>query len=280
MDDPQSKLGLLNVVTLFVVIGLVTRHTGKDMRKTMYHAFRPFHDKMFLKPSFMGFLWLGVLGLFGVSFYYFLTVTANNGWINHLFPNIGYDYDAMWALMFVTIVSIIVYPAFICILDEWHYYYVVENRNFLKDATPVETGESGQTTSVATLDYSNVYQRAAYQTTVSGQSSAKSDIVAEFKENNEKHHQKNYLVKVGGFLLSVAAFVISFLVLVYLGRKYADAHYNNSFLVTFWTWLAGTVLLFIGVLLNAYFSFRKCSCKDQEITESMVKERMLQQSLY
>lgn len=271
--DPESKLGVQGWTTLLVLIMLGLFNTGKSIRRTLYYQYRP--DNFWLKeiqPEILGFLWSAALALMIVSLFYFMTVTSNNGWINHLFPNLPYDYDAMIAFMFVAIILVKGFPVLVCVLDEWNFKtqggdYEV----FFKEA-----GETAKITDTDDRARQRNVKRAAYENATAKGASG-NITVEEFKRRQSVYHDKNYLVKVGAFLLSLALLIFAVIILGFLGRKYSDAKSDYSYIVIFWTWLGAFVVTVFGVIYTGYTCFSKIDEKKVGTTTELIYNRSLEQ---
>jgi hypothetical protein len=253
MDDPHSRIGKENITLLLVLSALYFLATRGGMHQTMYQIYRPFSYPKQILPSVMGLVWgVGFL-LLSVSFYYTLTVTSNNGWINALIPNIDYSYDALWGMEFVTLALIIGWGPTVRWLDNINTY-----------------SKAGKTVAAIIPAYygsaeEEVKERAARRRVVREEQDV-SRLAPASKEAGKQsedtfinrvdmYHVYNYWVKWGCFFYVLALLGIATTVLAFLSTKYSYADEDHSFLVLFWTWVVGYGVIVFGFFYTCYVSF-------------------------
>ena len=273
MDDPHSRIGKENITLLLVLAALYFLATRGGLHQTMYQIYRPFSYPKQILPSVMGLVWgIGFL-LLSVSFYYTLTVTSNNGWINALIPNIDYSYDALWGMEFVTLALIIGWGPTVRWLDNINTY-----------------SKAGKATAAIIPGYyanadEEIKERATrrrlvakerdFTTFSTGEKKTESgdytDATKEdFIRRVDKYHTRNYWVKWGCFVYVLALLGIATTVLAFLSTKYSYADEDHSFLVLFWTWVVGYGVIVFGFFYTCYVSFfeKADSVRDKEIKDN------------
>jgi len=278
MDDPHSRIGKENITLLLVLAALYFLATRGGLHQTMYQIYRPFSYPKQILPSVMGFVWgVGFL-LLSVSFYYTLTVTSNNGWINALIPNIDYSYDALWGMEFVTLALIIGWGPTVRWLDNINTYSKYEG---VTPATIVP-GLPGYDDDVsakltrrrAVREEQDVSKLRSGSSESGGGMSSMDTFIARV----DKYHTRNYWVKWGCFVYVLALLGIATTVLAFLGTKYSYADEDHSFLVLFWTWVVGYAVIVFGFFYTCYVSFfeKAPAVRDKEIKDNfdiIVKRR-------
>ena len=267
MDDPRSRIGKENITLLLVLAALYFLATRGGLHQTMYQIYRPFSYPKQILPSVMGFVWgVGFL-LLSVSFYYTLTVTSNNGWINELIPNIDYSYDALCGMEFVTLALIIGWGPTVRWLDNINTYSKAG-----KAAAAIIPGYYGNAdeeirAGAARRRLVNEQRDVQALNKVSEAGEYTESTKASFIDRVDKYHTRNYWVKWGCFVYVLALLGIATTVLAFLSTKYSYADEDHSFLVLFWTWVVGYGVIVFGFFYTCYVSFfeKAENVRDNEI---------------
>lgn len=264
MDDPRSRIGKENITLLLVLAALYFLATRGGLHQTMYQIYRPFSYPVQILPSVMGVVWgVGFL-LLSVSFYYTLTVTSNNGWINALVPNVDYSYDALWGMEFVTLALIIGWGPTVRWLDNINTYSKAGNA--AAAVIPGYYGNADEEIRAGAARRRMVREQrdvqALNKTSESGEYTEAT--MQSFIDRVEKYHTRNYWVKWGCFFYVLALLSIATTVLAFLGTKYSYAKEDHSFLVLFWTWAVGYGVIVFGFLYTCYVSFTEKAEADRD----------------
>jgi hypothetical protein len=268
MDDPRSRIGKENITLLLVLAALYFLATRGGLHQTMYQIYRPFSYPVQILPSVMGVVWgVGFL-LLSVSFYYTLTVTSNNGWINALIPNVDYSYDALWGMEFVTLALIIGWGPTVRWLDNINTYSKAG-----KAAAAIIPGYYGNADEEIRAGAARrrmvKEQRDVQALNKTSESGEYTDAtIQSFIERVDKYHTRNYWVKWGCFFYVLALLGIATTVLAFLGTKYSYADEDHSFLVLFWTWFVGYCVIVFGFFYTCYVSFTE---KAENVRDTEIK---------
>jgi hypothetical protein len=270
MDDPHSRIGKENITLLLVLAALYFLATRGGLHQTMYQIYRPFSYPVQILPSVMGVVWgVGFL-LLSVSFYYTLTVTSNNGWINALIPNVDYSYDALWGMEFVTLALIIGWGPTVRWLDNINTYSKAGNAaaaiipGYYVDADEEIKAGAARRRMIRE-------QRDVQALNKSSELGEYTDATKQsFIDRVDKYHTRNYWVKWGCFFYVLALLGIATTVLGFLGTKYSYADEDHSFLVLFWTWFVGYIVIVFGFGYTCYVSFteKATAIRDKEIKDN------------
>lgn len=272
MDDPRSRIGKENITLLLVLAALYFLATRGGLHQTMYQIYRPFSYPKQILPSVMGVVWgVGFL-LLSVSFYYTLTVTSNNGWINALIPNVDYSYDALWGMEFVTLALIIGWGPTVRWLDNINTYSKAGKATAA--IIPGYYGTADEEIKAGAARRRLVTRERDFTTFTDNKNKETGDYpqatIDNFIERVEKYHVHNYWVKWGCFVYVLALLGIATTVLAFLSTKYSYADEDHSFLVLFWTWVVGYGVIVFGFFYTCYVSFFEKSKpdRDTEITNN------------
>lgn len=267
--DPKSLLGPLGWTLLLVLAGLVAMQSSHGVRNTLWYQYRPNNFPVDIAPFAMFIVWTTAQVALAVAFYYFLTVTSNSGWINNLFPNLSYDYDAMAGLILVCFLWMKGYGYFFWLMDSWNYTYSVQN---VKIGTQIS--ESFQ----SKVSDDSLQQRAARSTERGSLEINDKVSVVEFKQRVVMYHLNNLWVRWGMFLYSVAFLVVGTIVMAYLARKYGNGKNDHSYLVIFGLWVFTLFVILLGFIYQCYtsFGFPNNNKWESQITPSLIHRRTLE----
>ncbi len=276
--DPASKIGLDGWLAVLVVIGISITKIGPSMKNTLWYKYRTVTGLWEYGPQFIGFLAGSATVLISVAWYYFLTVTSNNGWVNELFLHQVYSYDVLLALILVYIILIKSYSWFFCMMDYWHFRYTAAPDYSKKDLAVEALNPVPSNTTLR----NRLETQVRYQTAVSG-----ANDIATFQKNMVTYNFNNNWVRWGTFvyLAAVAGFGVT--VLGFLATKYNYAPADHSYVVIFWTWTVGFILIVAAWVFNMYAVFStntsdsaKIQALTSGVTQDVVDYRNLEASVY
>jgi hypothetical protein len=223
MANPTSALGVTGWLIILVIIGISVWPTGKGVRDTLYYKYRPANMPL-VAPTVVTLFWISVLVLFDVSWAYLFRITSNTGdWVNHLFKNSPHSWDTMMALYLVTIILIKAWNPWIYFCDKLAFYMDGE----FSFEVAAKTTFSTQT---------NAYKTAQ---------GVGNEGIDTFWEKNDKYYARNYIVKAGMWLYSIALIALTATITGYYSTVYESQKNDHYYKVIYWTAFVG---LFAGVL--------------------------------
>lgn len=279
MTAPDSRVGGSAGWALIIAVILVAVYdTGYKPKRTLYYHYRPETSPKLLQPWLTGLIWTAALVLIAVSYVYFLTVEANSGWVNELFPGQKYGYDVMAALILVNLFLIKAWPAFFCTMDAFHFMMVGRSGVARKEKAVSPEGGEGAffTTGAASSNRAGLFTESYRGRTqpVNVASQAKADAAIELKQFESDayvYHSKNYFVKWGTFVYAVA--VLAFGVTVYaffITKINSSANDSHSYRVSTWTYFVAMIVQVFGLVYTIYVNFEK---EVYGFTAELVEER-------
>jgi hypothetical protein len=257
MSAPDSRVGGSAGWALIIAVILVAVYdTGYKPKRTLYYHYRPEGRPKSIDPWVTALIWTAALVLIAVSYVYFLTVEANSGWVDELFPGEKYGYDVMAALILVNLFLIKAFPAFFCTMDMFHYMTVDKNAESDSARSISSTAVESQAVSqgIATLRNRNYSAKVSPLLNQPSKPDA-IDVDAFYKESTKYHHN-NYFVKVGTFVYAVA--VLGFGVTIYaffITKFSSSAKHAHSYQVSTWTYFVALLVQVFGVIYTGYMNF-------------------------
>jgi hypothetical protein len=265
MSAPASRVGGSAGWALILAVILVAVYdTGYKPQRTLYYHYRPSGWPRSIKPWITALIWTVALVLIAVSYVYFLTVEANSGWVDELFPGQKYGYDVMAALILVNLFLIKAFPAFFCVMDMFHYMTV--KKGTIETASVESNVSTSSNQTVASLRNRN------YSTKVSPLLNQETkESVEAFRTASETYHDKNWFVKAGTFVYALA--VLGFGVTVYaffITKFNSSAKHANSYQVATWTYFVALLVQVFGLIYTGYMNF---SGSVKEFNEKVIEER-------
>lgn len=255
VNDPKSRVGEGGVVFILLLLTVFALTFGPSPRTTLYHHYRPVSWFSNIRPWVFGLLWSVGLAMILVSFYYLVTVTSNNGWINNLFPDESYSYDVAWGLQLTLIMLIVGFPSFMRWLDE-QYFYSMAGVSLVElpwDKNAVSL-ENQKKLLKARTEMSDM-RRTGSQSGGMEQRSTTALTTKEFAGRVEKYHVQNMWVKWGTFIYALIVLGFGATILGFYATKYSYAKHDNSFLVIFWTFFVALCVMLVGFIFNCISSF-------------------------
>lgn len=271
--DPHSKIGLTGWLAVLVVASVMIAPIGPSIKNTLWYKYRPI-TVWEHAAYFIAFIWTCAMVLMGVSWYYTLTVTSNNGWINQLFLHQVYSYDVILALIFVSVILVKSYSWFFCTMDYWHFRFSAYTDYSKKDlAADIFNPLPSNTAARNRLETTVRYREA-----VSGATD-----VETFKANMVKFNLNNNWVRWGTFVYSLAVIGFGATIFGFLATKYNYAPADHSYVVIFWTWFVALVIMVFGFIYNCcvvYWTYPSTPENIKEMTSgvdaSLVEYRNLE----
>lgn len=275
MSAPDSRVGGSAGWALIIAVILVAVYdTGYKPKRTLYYHYRPEGRPKAIDPWVTALIWTAALVLIAVSYVYFLTVEANSGWVDELFPGEKYGYDVMAALILVNLFLIKAFPAFFCTMDMFH--YMSTDKNAESDIAKT-TSSTGLESSMASSTVTGLRNRN-YTAKVSPLLNQTPDTDVEaFYRASTKYHHNNYFVKIGTFVYAVA--VLGFGVTIYaffITKFSSSAKHAHSYQVSTWTYFVALLVQVFGVIYTGYMNFTgEIKNFDVEVIQDRQKELLM-----
>jgi len=243
---PQSKIGLEGWLAVLVVASISMIKFSPGIQNSLWYKYRTVTGLWEHAPYFIGFLWRCASVLMAVSWYYTLTVTSNNGWINNLFLHLNNNYDVLLALIFVNVVLVKAYEWFFCMMDYCNFRFSAfpdysKKDMFFDTFNPAPSQESMR----RRLEVKSQYTKA-----VSGK-----DTTEEFKQKMIKYNFNNEWVRWGQTLYLLAVLTFGAIIVGYLFTKYGYAPADHSYVVILWTWFVALALMLAGFIYHCVTVF-------------------------